>query len=92
MSAKRYTWRKGKTRDGMWRIAPHYTLHRGTDEVLARVQQHRNGNWYWYGAGQNTAHDPVPLAECKSRALSFIVAEHEAMVATIEAAQRMLVK
>ena len=73
-ASKRYTWRRGKDRDGMMRLAPSYSLHRGSDEVIARVQEHRTGGWYWYGLGQNTAHDLKPLAEAQADALAFVKA------------------
>lgn len=71
--SKRYTWRKGATRDGRMRIAPHYTLHFGSDKVIARVQRHGSG-WYWYGLGQNTANDLKSLDDAKADALSYVKA------------------
>ena len=68
--AKRYTWRKGKTRDGMMRLAPHYTLHCGSDEAILRVQKHGE-LWYWYGLGQNTSDDMKSLDAVKAQALAY---------------------
>lgn len=66
----RYTWRKGKRRDGMMRLPKTYSLHYGSDR-LAVAQEIEADSWFWYTFdGVNTANDPKPLhlvmAEAKS--------------------------
>ena len=63
----RLTWRKRPTRDGMMRMQPSYSLHNGSDKHLA-IAQETSGGWYWYGDGQNTAHNLRPLDEVKAEA------------------------
>lgn len=70
-SAPRLTWRKGKRRSGMMRLAKTYRLCRG-DEELATVQE-TGSLWFWYGGGMNTAHKPTDLETAKRDAKAHIL-------------------
>ena len=64
----RFSWRKGARREGMMRLPKSYSLHYGSNAKLATATRLAGGDWYWYGDGQNTAHNPRPLDVVKAEA------------------------
>jgi hypothetical protein len=67
---RRYTWRKKEPGHRM-RSLPAYTLHYGSDVVLAIAQQLPSGEWYWYGDGKNTAQTPRSRAVVQDEAMNY---------------------
>ncbi|MFL6709265.1 MAG: hypothetical protein ACJ8HI_13765 [Massilia sp.] len=48
-----------------------YELSRG-ERWIARAQQNRDGTWFWYGAGRNTANRPMTLEAAKAEAAAYV--------------------
>ena len=64
----RFTWRKGASCYRGVRLPESYSLHCGSDTKLATATRLAGGDWYWYGDGKSTAHNPRPLDVVKAEA------------------------
>jgi hypothetical protein len=67
---KRLTWKK---RNERWQSKAYDLNFNG--ERLAVVQElgRFTNQWFWYGMGENTCHNPVDLETAKSEAKAFIL-------------------
>lgn len=69
MSGKRITFRKGKSASGLMRLAPTYKAICDGHEIATLQCMDKytvaDSLWFWYGDGENTAHNPQPLDICK---------------------------
>ena len=80
-SAKRGRWafKKGRSSDGLMRLAPTYRLTKAGVElaILQCFDQYPDAasKWFWYGDGVNTCDVPMSLDDCKASALNHFKAK-----------------
>lgn len=68
--ATRFSWRRGKTYDGLRSLPNTYLLNYG-GKTLAVAQEARGGGWFWYGDSINTAQNPTTLQRVKIEAVKY---------------------
>lgn len=72
MSTERYTWKKGKERDGRMRLPKTYSLRCEGRHIATAQMDPNTGLWFWYGQGHNTAAQPDTLEGVKAHALKTL--------------------
>jgi hypothetical protein len=70
----RLSWKRGKSREGMMRLAATYNLHYA-HEHLATAQRAKGDLWFWYGDGINTAGRPDTLENVKAEVMKHFRAK-----------------
>lgn len=73
-SRGRFSWRKGKSYDGLRRLSATYELRNGGKQLATAQQNSNDALWFWYGGGNNTAHRPDTLENVKADAVAHFKA------------------